>query len=163
MAIKQKEVVVSMLKKMYWVEAEMEQLGTWEARIEMMGEYKNTLDIFQQESDMHRIILEKWMNMLKIEIPTSVPTGLPAKGFDFNGMDAPGMFKELMKYEILARDVYTDIVNANPDALVEMLPDEDSRSEFISDLEGVIKDEMKHVSLCEKMVGGYTTIMGAGN
>ncbi|MDF1534399.1 MAG: hypothetical protein P1P69_07870 [Methanosarcinaceae archaeon] len=163
MAIKQKEVIISMLQKMYWVETEMEQLGTWEARIEMMGECTNTLEILQNDSDVHRIILEKWMNVIKIEIPKCVPTGLPSKGFNFSGMDAPGMFKELMKYEVFARDVYAEITNADQNVLGELLPDETERREFISDLENVIKDEIKHVSLCKKMVGGYTTIMSGGN
>ena len=163
MAIKQKEVVVSMLQKMYWIEAEMEQFGTWEARIELMGEYTNTLHILQSDSENHRILLEKWMNLMNIDIPTSTPTGLPTKGFDFNGMDGPGIFKEIMKYEILVRDTYTDIVNAESNVLAELLPDDNDRNGFVSDLESVIKDEIMHAKLCEKIVGGYTTIMSAGN
>jgi hypothetical protein len=36
--IKEKKALVSLLQRMYWIESEMEQLGTWEARIEMMDE-----------------------------------------------------------------------------------------------------------------------------
>jgi len=34
--IKDRSALTSLLKRMYWIEAEMEQLGTWEARIQLM-------------------------------------------------------------------------------------------------------------------------------
>lgn len=68
------------------------------------------------------------------------------------------VFDNLLKYEILARDMYTDVIDADPVVLKEFLPDDGERSEFIYDIENIINDEKKHISICERMMPGFTDI-----
>ena len=156
--IKQKEVLTSLLQKAYWIEVEMEQLVVWESRIELMGDDHEALAILSNDSDGHRLIVEKWLNKAKIPIPDKTPSGLPVKQFDFAGMDSREMFREIMKYEILARDTYTDIENADPAIIYEMFDDEQDKDDFLSDMNTLINDEEKHRKICDNRVGGYKTI-----
>ncbi|MEA1984278.1 MAG: hypothetical protein U9N13_01335 [Euryarchaeota archaeon] len=156
--IKQKEILLSLLQKTYWIEVEMEQLVVWESRIELMGEDREALAILSNDSDGHRLIVEKWLNKARIPIPDKAPPGLPVKKFDFAGMDSRKMFREIMKYEILARDSYTDIENADSSIIDEMFDDEQDQKDFLSDMRKLIADEEKHRKICDNRVGGYKTI-----
>jgi len=68
------------------------------------------------------------------------------------------MFREIMKYEILARDTYTDIENADPAIIYEMFDDEQDKDDFLSDMNTLVNDEEKHRKICDNRVGGYKTI-----
>jgi hypothetical protein len=156
--IMDKDVLVALLRRMYWIEAEMEQLGTWEARIQLMGENIEALEKLSHDSDKHRNILQKWLLIADIPIPVTAPPGLPTKIFNFNGVLPPRMFYEIMKYEILARDAYVDILNADTAVIEDMFPDEINRKEFIQVIKGLIKDEEEHRKICAKQSGGFKTI-----
>lgn len=156
--IKDRSVLVALLRRMYWIEAEMEQLGTWEARIQFMGENIEALEQLSHDSDRHWNILQKWLLMANIPIPVTAPPGLPAKIFDFNGMVPPRIFHEIMKYEILARDAYIDIVNADQTVIEELFFDEVNREKFIQDIKGLIRDEEEHRKICAKQSGGFKVI-----
>ena len=162
MPIEQKEIFISTIEKMYWIEVEMENLGIWEARIELMEEEKESIDILASDSARHKIALEKWMKAANMEIPTSAPLGLPRKEFDFSGMDNPEMFKEIMKYEILAKNIYKDIIDTSPTVLNQVFPDKKQISEFLTNIEEIIEDEERHENICRQNVGGFQTIIGKG-
>ncbi|MBC7084904.1 MAG: hypothetical protein H5T43_00850 [Methanomethylovorans sp.] len=156
--IQDKAVLEALLRRMYWIEAEMEQLGTWEARIQLMDESIELLQKLSHDSDKHWSILKKWLLIAGISVPMTTPPGLPTKIFNFNGMAPPRMFHEIMKYEILARDAYIDILNADSAVIEEILPDETDRKEFIEDIKSMIKDEEEHRKICASKAGGFKTI-----
>lgn len=157
--IKDKVTLEKMLQRMYWIEAEMEQLGTWEARIEMMDENVAALETLSHDSDRHGDIMKKWLVKSEISVPEEAPHGLPKHIFDFDGVSSHEMFKTIMKYEILAMNAYKDMKNTNPEVLNEVFPDENDVKEFLADMEQLIKDEEMHAGICKKQVGGYTTVM----
>jgi hypothetical protein len=157
--IKDKVTLEKMLQRMYWIEAEMEQLGTWEARIEMMDENVAALETLSHDSDRHGDIMKKWLVKGNIAVPDEAPHGLPKHIFDFDGVSSHEMFKTIMKYEILAMNAYKDMKNTNPEVLNEVFPDENDVKEFLDDMEQLIKDEEMHAGICKKQVGGYTTVM----
>lgn len=157
--IEDRSVLEAFLRRMYWIEAEMEQLGTWEARIQLMGENIEALEKLSHDSDKHWNILRKWLLIADIPVPVTAPLGLPAKIFNFNGMVPPRIFHEIMKYEILARDAYIDILDADPAVIEAMFPDEKNRNEFIQDIKGLIRDEEEHRKICTKQAGGFKTIV----
>jgi hypothetical protein len=157
--IKEKKVLVSLLQRMYWIESEMEQLGTWEARIEMMDENLEALEVLSHDSDLHGSIVEKWLKKANLEVPQTVPKGLPAHIFDFDGLSAPEMFGSIQKYEILAMNAYKDIRNAEAAVVEELLPDQKDRTEFMQDMDRLIKDEEKHTNICKKQTQGFAKVM----
>lgn len=161
-SITNKEVLASRLQKMYWMEAEMEQMVLWESRIELMGEDASAIELLSADSERHHIILEKWLQKANIEIPTKVPAGLPIKIFDFEGMESQEMFKNIMKYEILARDTYIE-ASKSKDAIKELFPEESVQEEFIEEMEVLAKEEEQHRRICEEKVGGFKKIMGKGH
>jgi hypothetical protein len=158
-AIKDKITLEKLLQRMYWIESEMEQLGTWEARIEMMDDNIAALEVLSHDSDMHGDIIKKWLTKGNITVPETAPPGLPKHIFDFEGMSGNEMFEKIMKYEILAKNAYTDMKNTNPDIIKEFFPDEDDQIEFLQDMGQLIKDEEKHANICKDRVGGFAKIM----
>ncbi|WP_245747893.1 hypothetical protein [Methanolobus profundi] len=157
--IKDKISLEKLLQRMYWIEAEMEQLGTWEARIEMMEDNVAALETLSHDSDQHGEIIKKWLIKGNINIPTEAPPGLPKHIFDFDGLASPEMFRIIMKYEILAMNVYKDMSNTDPEIIKELLPEENDASDFLSDMEQLIKDESMHAGICKKQIGGFTKVM----
>ena len=158
-AIKDKITLEKLLQRMYWIEAEMEQLGTWEARIEMMDDNIAALEVLSHDSDRHGDILKKWIIKGSITVPEAAPPGLPKHIFDFEGMSSNEMFEKIMKYEILAKNAYTDVKNTNMDVIKELFPNEDDQIEFLQDMGQLIKDEEKHANICKNRVGGFAKIM----
>jgi hypothetical protein len=157
--IKDKKVLASLLQRMFWIESEMEQLGTWEARIEMMEENLEALEVLSHDSDLHGSIVEKWLKKANLEVPQTAPKGLPTHIFDFDGLSAPEMFGSIQKYEILAMNAYKDIRNAEAAVVEELLPDQKDRAEFMQDMERLIKDEEKHTNICKKQTQGFAKVM----
>ncbi len=158
-AINDKTTLENLLQKMYWIEAEMEQLGTWEARIELMDENIDALEILSHDSDKHWSIIKKWLIRSNTSIPESTPPGLQKQAFDFEDMSAQEMFRTIMKYEILAKNVYEDIKGADPGVIKQLLHSDEDISDFLNDIDQLIKDEEKHASICKRIVGGYQKIM----
>ncbi|WP_407357024.1 hypothetical protein [Methanolobus sp. WCC5] len=136
----------------------MEQLGTWEARVEMMEENIDALEILSHDSDKHWSIIKKWMIKANIDIPEIAPRGLPRHVFDFEGLSKEEMFKTIMKYEILAMNVYKDIKNTNSEVITELFPNEKDAFEFLKEIGQLIKDEEKHANICKQQIGGFAKI-----
>ncbi|MDK2891841.1 hypothetical protein [Methanohalophilus sp.] len=157
--INQKEILALNLQRMYWIETEMEQLATWEAKIELEEEHKEALEILSNDSDKHALILEKWLNIANIELPKRAPRGIPLKVFDFNMTNIFEIFTEIRKYEILARDTYHNIASTEPSVLEETFPDEENRKEFIQDMEHLVAEEERHKRICDEKIGGFRRVM----
>jgi len=157
--INNKQILASQLQRMYWIESEMEQLGTWEARVELMDENIQALEVLSHDSDRHWLTLEKWLTKTNIEVPQSRPKGIPEHTFDFEGLAGPDMFSKILKYEILAENVYKDVKNTEPSIIAELIPDENDRNEFLDDIEQLINDEGKHADICKKQIGGFAKVM----
>ncbi len=160
LSINTKEAFAGYLQKMYWIETQMEQYAIWESRIEMLGDEMEALEVLSHDSEKHGAIVEKWLKTAGISIPSSTPRGLPQKAFDFSGMDSREMFREMMKYEILAHDVYIELSNAKEAMLREVFPDDVLREQFIEDMKRIAKDEEKHTKICKNKVGGFKVIQG---
>ncbi|WP_244624976.1 hypothetical protein [Methanococcoides vulcani] len=157
--INQKEILVLQLQRMYWIETEMEQLATWEARIELEGQHLEALETLSHDSDNHALILEKWLNMANIELPRTAPRGIPHRMFDFNRTNIYEMFSEIRKYEVLARDMYHNITGADADVLEEVFPDEENSKEFIKDMKHLVAEEERHKKICDEKIGGFTRVL----
>lgn len=144
---------------MYWIEAEMEQLGTWGARIELMEDNVAALETLSHDSDQHGDIIKKWLIKANVSIPEEAPHGLPKNIFDFDGMSSPEIFRSIMKYEILAMNVYKDISNARSEIIKDLLPHNNEADEFLNDIEQLIKDEEMHAGICKNQIGGFTKVI----
>lgn len=157
--INQKEILALTLQRMYWIETEMEQLVTWEAKIELEGEHREALETLSNDSDKHALILEKWLKIANIDLPKSAPRGIPQKGFDFYRTNVFEMFSEIRKYEIIARDTYHSLVASEPDLLTEVFPDEDNRNDFIKDMKHLVAEEERHKRICDEKIGGFARVL----
>lgn len=143
---------------MYWSESEMEQLGLWSARIEMRGEHIDTIKRLSTDSERHKFVVEKWLNKLQVDIPVSAPRGLPNNISDFTGMAAQEMFAEIMKYDLLLKDVYSDVEDTDSNLIQELLPNTADVAEFKADFKKLVLEESMHVKLCNRMIGGFGSI-----
>ncbi len=157
--INNKITLEKLLQKMYWIESEMEQLVTWEGRIELMNENIEALEILSHDSDKHGEIVKKWLIKGNIRVPEQAPSGLPKHIFDFNGLANEEIFNTIMKYEILAMNVYKDMKKTDMEIITELFPDENDSMDFIKDMDKLIKDEEKHANICKKQIGGFAKIM----
>lgn len=156
-----RDLVISILQKIYWLEAHMEELLLWETSIESGGTAKQALDTLIMDSEKHKILVEKWFDKLEIKPPVSPPTGFPEKMFDFSGMEVPEMFKHILKYEILAKGLYENLLNLEKEqSLKSLIPDEKDRAEFLILVKDLIEAESRHMEICKGNMGSFRRIMG---
>ena len=157
----ERELVISTLRKIYWIEARMEELLLWETLIESGGEAKQALDTLIRDSEKHRILIGDWLNRLGIKLPESPPAGLSAKAFDFSGKELPEMWKEILKYEILMKGQYENLLGAECEQGIKLLiPDEKEREEFVSHIKELINAESTHMEICRQSMGAFRRIIG---
>lgn len=150
-----------MLQKIYWVEAHAEELVLWEALIESGEEAKQALDTLIRDSGRHRILVGDWLNRLGIKLPESPPAGLSAKTFDFSGKELPEMWKEILKYEILMKGQYENLMGAECEpGIKSLIPDETAREELVSQIKELINAESMHMEICRQSMGAFRRIIG---
>ena len=133
-------------------------MGTWEGRLEMMDENLEALEILSHDSDKHGATVKKWLTNADIEIPKETPRGLPKHIFDFDGLSSQEIFSKIVKYEALALNAYRDMRNTDSDVINALFKNESDITEFLGDLDQLIKDEEKHASICKKQIGGYLKV-----
>jgi hypothetical protein len=157
--IKSAEILLYQLQKLYWLEAELEQLGICDARLELMGEYKEELDLLESNSEENRSLIENWLNITNTD-PSQCKLFNTYKKYDFLGMDAPHVFKVLYKYTVYIETVYEDLSNINQNILLNMLPNETYVDDFISDINAMLTRQKESVKICINICGGASTVFG---
>jgi hypothetical protein len=158
--IKSKSGLIDQIKKNYWIEADMEQLAIWETRIRLKGDEKESLDTLAYESEEHKFLLEKWIEIMNLSIPETRPRGIPEGKFDFGGFDTPQMFDVIQDYEIILRDSYTNLRDVDESVLKKLVPDESYIDEFHSDMDELVSEEQNHINICQSHIGGFKSIYG---
>ncbi|WP_292487784.1 hypothetical protein [Methanohalobium sp.] len=158
--IKSKNGLIDQIKKNYWMEADMEQLVIWETRIKLKGDEKESLDTLAYESEEHKFLLEKWIEIMNLSIPETRPRGIPEENFDFSNLDSPQMFDVIQNYEIILRDSYTDLRDIDEPVLKKLIPDESYIDDFRSDMGELVSEEQNHINICQSQIGGFKSIYG---
>jgi hypothetical protein len=144
------------------MEAEFEQLAICDARLELMGEYKDELDILENNSQQNRNLIKNWLNITNTD-PSKCKLFNIDKKYDFVGMDAPHVFRVLYKYAIYIKTVYEDINNinnVNKDIILAMLPNETSIDDFSCDIDSMLTRQKESVETCMNICGGASTVFG---
>ncbi|WP_157197288.1 hypothetical protein [Methanohalobium evestigatum] len=157
--IKSSEILIYQLQKLYWMEAEFEQLAICDARLELMGEYKDELDILENNSQQNRNLIKNWLNITNTDLSQCKLFNIDKK-YDFIGMDAPHVFRVLYKYAIYIKTVYDDINNVNKDIILAMLPNETYIDDFSFDIDSMLTGQKESVETCMNICGGASTVFG---
>lgn len=155
----EKKLLFLQLQRMYWIETQMEQLIEWEAKIELQWDYSKDLGSLSHDSDRHGLLLETWMEKLGVPLPTEPPKGLPTKLFDFKDSGYQAIFSEIMKFEIFSRDTYNSIAQLDDEILDGIFDKKEDRIEFQHMMSYLVSEEERHREICDKKVGGYSTII----
>lgn len=156
-----RDVFITTLQKIYWIEVQMEQLALWESMIESDEMAKKTIYKLMHDSEIHKKLLDEWLGKLNIKAPSSKPPGFPEKTFNFNEKHLPEIFKEIMKYELLVKGLYESILGPENEVLLNgFITNESERTKFITVIRGLVSAEKEHADICLTNIGSFRRIMG---
>lgn len=157
-AIKSGDELADILDKALQIEMGFESTSIWEGYIEMKTtEMRDLLFILSSESHEHTKMIEKMLDMIKIESGRkSLP--LQDRKFNFSNMNDQEILNELLKYDKLVLDIYIGIKEAIMESDSPMIIKDGHQDELFSILDHLIVDERKHVVLIEGYVGNIERI-----
>ncbi|WP_292486745.1 hypothetical protein [Methanohalobium sp.] len=157
--MKSADVLLYQLQKLYWQEAKFEQLAICDARLELMGEYKDELDILESNSQENINLIENWLNLKNID-PSQCKLFNTEKTYNFVGMDAPHIFRVLYKYAIYIKTIYEDVSKVDQNVITYMIPNENYADNFHSDIYDILPRQKESVEICMNICGGASAIFG---
>lgn len=153
---------LSLLGKAYWLETQFENIMQWEAYMTVKNEsYRSALFTLSHDSEKHKTILTQLvMNFEGITTKTLEDhSGLKQKEFDLRGKWDEEIITELLKNEYLALDVYTKLYMHTDRGFLQRIWKGDNFEVFFKQLEFLMKEENKHITLLTPLAGRLERIL----
>jgi len=145
------EELVSLLRSARQIEIAFESLAEWSGYVDAPNEdFRSTLFNMITESQRHRTMVDSLISMVNASSPAP-GAPLTPRAMDFKNKNEAQIMSEIGKYEKLAFDLYSQILQAVKESdLKVLLRDEKNANGFISTLEKLISEEKNHMDLAAK-------------
>jgi hypothetical protein len=153
---------LSLLGKAYWLETQFENVMQWQAYMTVKNEnYRSVLFTLSHDSEKHKQIITQFVENME-GITTKMleeHAGMKEKEFDLKGKWDEEIITELLKNEHLALDVYTKLYMHTDKEFIKKMWKTEESGQFFNQLEFLIKEEKKHISLLTPLAGKLERIL----
>ena len=157
--IRSLEALGMFLGRIYWMELEMETLIQWDVYVRTIEpELTNVLLRLSHDSISHKEKVKELASNLGDFDLDALSKMLKAVTFDFSNMQVVEMFGEILKYEILAQDLYKKLKSSVPKDFVAEIWKGDDPVDFYRTLNMLVKAEQEHIDLVKPYAGRISRI-----
>jgi rubrerythrin len=148
--------LANLLKKANEVEMAFENMANWEAYVSVKGEeFRQILFRLISDSQRHKNILNSLISKIKMSNSHDL-IPLTPRVFDFKNRHELEIMEEIGRYEKLAFDLYTNIMEALKNSETKLLLcDENDVDLLTSSLQTLILEEKSHIDLVSKYSGRF--------
>jgi len=148
--------LANLLKKANEVEMAFENMANWEAYVSVKGEeFRQILFRLISDSQRHKNILNSLISKIKMSNSHDL-IPLTPRVFDFKNRHELEIMEEICRYEKLAFDLYTNIMEALKNSETKLLLcDENDVDLLTSSLQTLILEEKSHIDLVSKYSGRF--------
>lgn len=149
----------SLLDRAYWIEGEFEQSFQWEAYSHIQEKHRDLIFKLSHDSQGHKSLLKKLINNIDGISIEDVENSKTGKEFQYRPRwEDSEVFGELLKYEFLAKDIYSRIKEHTSEKLIDDIWMGDNSEEFFKAMEYLIEEEQKHIDLVRPHAGSIQRI-----
>ncbi len=141
------EELRTVLEKAYWIETQLELSAEWEAYLTAGEKYRDILFEIAHDSELHKRVMERLCETLYGIDKGGFRQPENTQAFNFQEMLDEEIIKEVMKYEELAHDIYSKLLEHTSPELVEKHWTRSDPSDYFKDLRWLTKEEERHVAL----------------
>ena len=159
-SIKNKSELFSLLGKVYWVETQLELSSQWDAYF-LVKEQKHRDIMFRisHDSEAHKAIVTLIANQLEgMDLKKAVEEMKDA-GYNFRKLHVEEIMAEVMRYEELAKDLYSKIHGlTSPDLIKEIWKGEEPDIYFKL-MKWLLSQENAHIKMLKPYAGQIERIL----
>jgi hypothetical protein len=149
LAISTKKELQFLLHRGWEIEKKFESLAVWKAFVAVGSPYRKTILTLGEDSQKHRLALEKLLEAFNLEAPTPE---MYEGSFDFTGKYDAEILREIAKQDEIAKDLYTELVEKTNPKLIEASSNKDVKL-FYDMLAQIVKDEERHIKMVRNLAG----------
>lgn len=152
--IKTGDELASLLKKASEIEDGFENMASWEAYVNVESEeLRQVLFRLISDSQRHKKTLELLISKIRVS-SDQAPAPINPRMFNFKNKHELEIMDEIGRYEKLAFDLYSSVLEAlkNSDTR-QLLLDENDADTYTSSLVKLISEEKGHIDLVSKHAG----------
>jgi hypothetical protein len=151
----------SLLGRAYWIETQFELIIQWKAYNEVSEELRDVLFVLSHDSEKHKMILQQLCDNLEGINPQQVTKDMAfdTRDFKFEGKLEEEIALHIQKNEYLALDIYKKIRDFSDKELIKTLWQGDNPVWFFQQLDFLIKEEQKHISMVQPYIGKIERIL----
>lgn len=151
--ISNKDELQLLFGKAFWIESILELALQWEAYMTMGEKHRDLLFTIAHDSETHSIVLrELCSNIEGLDLEKETES-FEKKDFDLSKMIEEEIFTQMLRYELLALDIYTKLHNlTNKDFLTKIWKGENI-NEYFNKLKWLIKEEERHRDMLKPLAG----------
>jgi len=151
--ISNKEELQLLFGKALWMESKLELALQWEAYMNMGEKYRDLLFTIAHDSESHSIVLrEICSNIEGLDLQKEIEV-FDSKEFDLSKMIDEENFTQMLRYELLALDIYTKLNNLTNRKFLEKIWKGKNIDEYYNKLKWLVKEEERHRDLIKPLVG----------
>lgn len=137
--------------KAYWIESNLELAIQWEAYMNMGEKHRDLLFTIAHDSEAHRMLLKRLCANIKgIDLEKEIIDN-DTQEFNLSKMIDEEVFTAMLRYELLALDIYTKLHNLTNRAFLSKIWTGDSIDEYYNKLKWLIKEEERHCGLIKPL------------
>lgn len=135
-----------------------ETIADWEGYVSVTTpKFRDTLFALISESGRHEILVKEMIGMIDLPVD-EVQTPLAQLRFDFNGRSELDIMIELLRYEKLSFNLYSDIRLAAGNSNSERFVSNDNLPRLLAILDQLIMEESDHEHLVSGFLGNVKMI-----
>lgn len=158
--IKDSKELFSLFGKIYWIETQLELASQWEAYF-MVKEQKHRDIIFRisHDSEAHKSIIELLSKNLEgIDLARSTEE-MKVEGFKFRKLHVEEVMAEIMRYEEVAKDMYSRMYSHTSKELIKKIWKGDNPDKYFRLMKWLITQEKAHIQLLQPYAGQIERIL----
>ena len=158
--IKDKNELFSLIGKIYWVETQLELSSQWDAYF-LVKEQKHRDIMFRisHDSEAHKAIVKLVADHLVGMDLNNVKEEIKDVGYNFRKLHVEEIMAEVMRYEELAKDLYSKIYGlTNPD-IIKKIWKGDEPTDYFKLMKWLLSQENAHIKMLKPYAGQIERIL----
>jgi hypothetical protein len=158
--IKNKNELFSLLGKVYWVETQLELSSQWDAYF-LVKEQKHRDILFRisHDSEAHKAIVKLVANQLEGMDLNQAKEEMKDAPYNFRKLHVEEVMAEVMRYEELAKDLYSKIHELTSFDLIKEIWKGDEPNNYFKLMKWLLSQENAHIKMLQPYAGQIERIL----
>jgi hypothetical protein len=149
----------SVLGRAYFVETQLELSIQWEAYMIVKNKYRDVLFTISHDSEIHKSLLKKMFDKIEGMDLAEALKEFVGKEFNPKNLHDEEILTEVMKYELLALDIYKRLHDFTSHDFIKKIWKGKDPKTYFKNLRWLMKQEERHIEILKPYSGQIERIL----